>query len=118
MNIFDSLKQKTHATITNFFGYDAVWVSSESGETYTARVGFKDPSEKEYLAGLDDFDWEKPKIDYFVTSFPGLKLSVDSGRREYVSVIGKGYFSIFQITTMSDGDTYIATMQAAIPPTP
>lgn len=115
MNIFDSLKKTTHNTITRTFGYDAVWTSSESLTTYSARVGFKDPSEKEYLAGLDDFDSEKPYIDYFVTDFPGLKLSVDSGNAEYIEVIGKGYYVVTKIVTKSDGDTYIATMQPTMP---
>jgi len=115
MNPFDALKGNVHRTITNFFGYDAVWVSGASGETYTARVGFKDPSEKEYLAGLEDFDTEKPYMDYFVSSFPGLKTSVDAGNPEYVEVIGKGYYVVLKVTTKSDGDTYIATMQPSIP---
>lgn len=115
MNIFDALKKRTHNTITRFFGYDAIWVASASGITYTARVGFKDPSEKEYLAGLEDFNSERPYMDYFVTDFPGLKLSVDSGKNEYIEVIGKGYFVVSKITTKSDGDTYIATMEPSEP---
>lgn len=127
MNIFDTLKAKTHATITNFFGYDAVWVSSVSGITHKARVGYKDPSEKEYLAGLEDFEPDTPYMDYFVTSFPGLKAAVDASKPEYVTIYDKdvsgvvfikGYFTIMKVLTKSDGDTYIAKMQAETLPTP
>lgn len=128
MNIFDTLKAKTHATITNFFGYDAVWVNSVSNVTYNARVGYKDPSEKEYLAGLEDFNPDSPYIDYFVTSFPGLKAIVDEGRTpQYITVYDKdasgvqfvkGYFSVLKVLTKSDGDTYIAKMQEETIPTP
>lgn len=120
MNPFDRLKKTAHRTITNFFGYDAVWVSSLSGVTYTARVGFKDPSEKEYLAGLEDFNENRPYMDYFVSDFVGLKDSVDSGNGEVITIYDKdaegvqfvkGIFDVMKITTKSDGDTYIATMQ-------
>lgn len=120
MNPFDRLKKTAHRTITNFFGYDAVWVSSLSGVTHTARVGFKDPSEKEYLAGLEDFNENRPYMDYFVSDFVGLKDSVDSGNGEVITIYDKdaegvqfvkGIFDVMKITTKSDGDTYIATMQ-------
>lgn len=120
MNPFDRLKKTTHRTITNFFGYKAVWVSSLSGVTHTAQVGFKDPSEKEYLAGLDDFNENRPYMDYFVSDFVGLKSLVDEGNGEVVTIYDKGadgiefvkgVFDVMKITTKSDGDTYIATMQ-------
>lgn len=118
MNVFDALKATVHATITKTFGYDATWVSSVSDITYTARVGYRDPSEKEYLAGLDDFTPDTPYMDYFVNSFPGLKVSVDAGNAEYVEITGIGYFVVTKVLTKSDGDTYIAKMQAETPPTP
>lgn len=114
-NIFDSIKKTTHGVITKTFGYDAVWVSSVSGISYTARIGYRDPSEKEYLAGLDDFEPKEPYMDYFITDFPGLKESVDASNAEYVTIEGKGYFWIKSITAKSDGDTHLAKMQISVP---
>lgn len=115
MNIFDSLAGRVHATITKIFGYDATWTASGTNTTHIARVGYKDPSEKEYLAGLEDFEPDTPYMDYYVTSFPGLKASVDAGNPEYINIAGKGSFVVLKVLTKSDGDTYIAKMQAVTP---
>lgn len=111
MNIFDSLKANVFGIVTHTMGYYATWVSSESGISYTARIGFKDPSEKEYLAGLEDYDPNAPYLDYFVGYFPGLKESSDAGNPEYVEVEGKGFFVVLKVVTKVDGDTYIAKLQ-------
>jgi len=115
-NIFDSLKRQAFDIVTKTMGYDATWLSSESGSTIlTASVGYKDPSEKERLSGIDTWNPDQPFMEYRVDFFTGLKARVDNGQLEHVTIVGVGYFSVKEVLTSVDGDTYVARLDPAIP---
>ncbi len=110
MNIFDSLKTRVFDKVVKTMGYDAEWVSSESGISKTARVGYKDPSEKYELSGLDSWNPDEPFMEYRIEFFAGLKESVDKGRQEFVSIEGKGYFAVKEVKTKFDADCFWARL--------
>lgn len=117
MNHFDSLKRQAFDVVTQTMGYNATWQSSESGSLLlSARVGYKDPSEKQELSGIDSWNPDQPFMEYRVDFFPGLKARVDSAELEHVTIEGIGYFSVKEVRTAVDGDTYVARLDAATPP--
>lgn len=112
MNIFDSVKRKAFDVVTHTMGYNATWTSSEPGSLeLKARVGFKDPSEKQELSGIDSWNPEEPFMDYRIDFFEGLKTRVDSGQAEFVDIDTKGRFAVVEVHTKYDGDTYIARLR-------
>lgn len=112
MNIFDSLKVQVFDVVTDQMGYNATWLSSESGSSIlTARVGYKDPSEKQELSGVGEWEPDVPYMEYRVGFFPDLKERTDRGFQEIVTIEGKGNFSIRKVITRYDGDTFLATME-------
>lgn len=116
MNIFDNAKRKVFDTVVHVMGYDAVWTSSIIGNSQlTARVGYKDPSEKQELSGIDSWNPNQPFMEYRVDSFIGLKERVDSGNLEHVEIAGIGYFAIQEIQTKIDGDVYVARLIRVTP---
>ena len=108
MNNFDSLKKRTFDTVTKVMGYDATW--NDGIEVLTARVGFYDPSEKIELSGIDSWNPDQPFMEYRFEFFEGLKESVDTGAINFVTIEGKGYFSVSEVKTKYDGDTFVARL--------
>lgn len=116
MNIFDTLKTKAFDTVTYVMGYDAVWVSSVSGMAFTSRVGYKDPSEKEKLSGIAEWNPDIPYMEYRIGFFPELKENVDAGYLEYVTIYDtnpstgvqfiKAYAAVREVKTAVDGDVF------------
>ena len=113
MNIFDSLKTKAFDVVTNVMGYNATWLSGSI--TYSARVGFKDPSEKQELSGIDSWNPDEPFMEYRIGFFENLKLKVDSGNLEHVTIEGIGYFAVVEVKTKYDGETFVARLRHAVP---
>lgn len=111
MNIFDSLKKQTFDVITSTMGYNATWVSGS--DTFTARVGYKDPSEKQELSGIDSWNPDEPFMEYRVGFFENLKYRVDSGLPEFVTIEGIGYFAVVEVKTKFDGETFVARLRHA-----
>lgn len=116
-NIFDSLKIQAFNVVTDVMGYDASWTSSESEIILTAKVGFKDPSEKQELSGIDSWNPDQPFMEYRTGFFTGLKEAVDRGLTEYVLITQRnapseivGYFSVSEVKTKVDGDTFMARL--------
>lgn len=109
-NIFDSLKVRVFDIVTNTMGYDASWTSSESGNILFARVGYKDPSEKQELSGVDSWNPDEPFMEYRIGTFEGLKYLVDNGIVQKVSIDKKGTFEVRKIETKFDGDCYVARL--------
>lgn len=117
MNIFDTLKTKAFDVVINLMGYDASWTSSVSNVLLTAKVGYKDPSEKQELSGIDSWNPDQPFMEYRAGFFPGLKESVDAGVAEYVLITQQGdtdtvigYFNVKEVKTKVDGDTFVARL--------
>ena len=116
MNIFDNAKRKAFDVVTQVMGYDAKWTSSVSGSSeLTARVGFKEPSEKQELSGIDSWNPNEPFMEYRVDFFDGLKTRVDTGNLEHVEIVGVGYFAIKEIQTKVDGEVYVARLIRTTP---
>lgn len=113
MNIFDSLKTKAFDVVTNVMGYNATWLSGSI--TYSARVGFKDPSEKQELSGIDSWNPDEPFMEYRVGFFENLKTRVDTGNLEHVTIEGVGYFAVVEVKTKYDGETFVARLRHAVP---
>ena len=110
-NAFDSLKKQAFDVVTHVMGYDAVWTSSESGSLpLLARVGYKDPSEKQELSGIDSWNPDEPFMEYRIGFFPGLKERVDSSHAEFVEISGKGFFAVREVQTKFDGETFVARL--------
>lgn len=110
-NLFDSLKIKTFDVVTKTMGYDAVWTSSESGSLpLLARILYKDPSEKQELSGVGDWNPNEPYMEYRIGFFPGLKERVDSNFPEFVEIAGKGFFAVREVNTKFDGETFLAKL--------
>lgn len=122
-NLFDTLKIQAFNVVTDVMGYDAKWISSVSNIELTAKVGFKDPSEKQELSGIDSWNPDQPFMEYHIGFFPGLKESVDTGAAEYITITRKneplsivGYFSVSEIKTKVDGDTFMARLVKEVLP--
>jgi len=113
MNIFDSLKIKAFDVVTNVMGYNATWLSGSI--TYSARVGFKDPSEKQELSGIDSWNPDEPFMEYRIGFFENLKTRVDTGNLEHVTIEGVGYFAVVEVKTKYDGETFVARLRHAVP---
>lgn len=113
MNIFDSLKRQAFDTVTNIMGYNATWISESI--IYTARVGYYDPSEKQELSGIDSWRPDEPFMEFRVDYFQGLKQRVDESNLEYITIEGIGYFSVIEVRTKYDGDTFVARLKRETP---
>lgn len=113
MNIFDSLKTKAFDVVTNVMGYNATWLSGSI--TYSARVGFKDPSEKQELSGIDSWNPDEPFMEYRIGFFENLKTRVDTGNLEHVTIDNVGYFAVVEVKTKYDGETFVARLRHAVP---
>lgn len=113
MNIFDSLKKQAFDVVTDTMGYDATWLSESI--TYSARVGFMDPSEKQELSGIDSWNPDEPFMEYRIGFFENLKSRVDSKNLEYITIEGIGYFAVVEVKTKYDGETFIARLRHAVP---
>jgi hypothetical protein len=112
MNIFDSLKIKAFDVVTNVMGYNATWLSGSI--TYSARVGFKDPSEKQELSGIDSWNPDEPFMEYRIGFFENLKTRVDTGNLEHVTIEGVGYFAVVEVKTKYDGETFVARLRHSV----
>lgn len=113
MNIFDFVKRQAFDVVTKVMGYDASW--DNGVDILTARVGFKDPSEKQELSGIDSWNPNEPFMEYRIDFFTGLKESVDSGNLNYVDISGIGYFAVKEVQTKVDGETFVARLVEATP---
>ena len=116
MNIFDNAKRKAFDTVAQVMGYDAKWTSSVSGSSeLTARVVYKDPSEKQELSGIDSWNSNEPFMEYRIDYFDGLKTRVDAGNAEFVEIIGIGYFAVKEVQTKVDGEIFVARLVRTTP---
>lgn len=113
MNIFDSLKKQAFDAVTDLMGYNATWLSESN--LFNARVGFKDPSEKQELSGIDSWNPNEPFMEYRAGFFENLKTRVDTGNLEHVTIEGIGYFAVVEVKTKYDGETFVARLRHAVP---
>tara|TARA_R110000850_G_scaffold233297_2_gene358215 strand:- start:1515 stop:1856 length:342 start_codon:yes stop_codon:yes gene_type:complete len=113
MNIFDSLKKQAFDVVTDVMGYNATWLSESI--THVAKVGFKDPSEKQELSGISSWNPDEPFMEYRIGFFDNLKIRVDTANLEHVTIEGIGYFAVVEVKTKYDGETFIARLRHATP---
>lgn len=114
-NLFDSLQDNTFDVATNTMGYPATWQPSAGGPQQTAKVLYKDDTQK-YELGSVDYDPYTWRMEYRYPFFSGLKLSVDSNENETVIITlpaGDTEFYVRKIDSLFDGKTFIAFLEPA-----
>lgn len=110
-NVFNGIQKAVFNVIGTTFGNPATWEPAAGGDTQTAIVLFKDPTEKHGLSDVD-FNAERYQMEYWVNDFVGLKESVSSGTVERVTIeTDEGtnlQFLVRRIERKYDGKTIIA----------
>jgi hypothetical protein len=111
-NLFDRLQARVFDTAGRVMGYDAVWTRESDGQEVTGRVLFKEPTEKEKLAGGDSYEYT-PRVfyaEYRDGVFPGLFDSARQGISELLEVAGNSYI-VIDVQAKFDGRTFVAKLQ-------
>ncbi len=107
---FQALQDSVFAITTDIMGFAAEWTPTAGGETYTARVHFKNPTKEARLSGIV-FDPDAWQCEYKFGDFPGLKELVDTrGPAEIIEIDGSEY-NVVAVATDWDGKTYIAYLK-------
>lgn len=109
MSKFDDTQKMVFSAVQNLFGDALVWVSSIDLTSHTALVLYNSPEAKAQLGDTDKFDYSPYDywFEYFEGQLTGLKLSVDAGNTETVTVKGKT-LCVRDVTLIKDGKTLIA----------
>ena len=112
LNFFDSIQKTAFEIVTNTFGYPATWTPSNSETELSAKVLYKDATEKQ---GLGDIDFNDCRylMEYKAGDFPGLVEMVQNvDNTETVKIettVGTVLeFFVKNIETKYDGKTIIA----------
>jgi len=108
MSAFDSLSKAAFSTCEGVMGDVAIWTPS-GGVQLTAKVLFNNPESKQTLGDTDKSEYSPCNFwfEYYEGQLPGLKLSVDSGNVEIVTINGI-QLNIQDVTTKYDGKNVVA----------
>ncbi len=113
MGLFDNVQDLAFNAITNTFGTPATWQPVGGEDIQNAQVLYKDPSEAASI-GDADYDIDGYVMEYMKGDFEGLKLSVDRGNLETVSITMREgndiEFYVRKCTTKYDGRTIVAKL--------
>lgn len=112
MNIFDNIQDSVFDTITTTFGYQATWIPADGSAQQSAKVLYKDATEKHGMSNID-IDVERYLMEYKAGDFVGLKKSVDQLENEVVRIQIKQQvleFSVKAVDTKFDGKTLVAIL--------
>lgn len=112
-NPFDTMASLVHDTTAVLMGYDAEWTPKAGGETQTARVNFRNPSEDGEIAGKK-FTTEDGIMEYKQGEFSGLRESLAKNEKETIYVTlpaGSTAFTAFKARSVYDGKTFRVWMQ-------
>ena len=114
MTEFDDMAAQAFSTVAALMGEDAVWHSS-SGNEVTGKVLFKNPTEPLPIGDSEQYEYrpDDVTVEYYASTFDGLKEAVDAGNKEYITAREMTYF-IREITTKFDGKTYVAHLEPDI----
>lgn len=117
MSLFDDIQETAFDLVTETFGYDATWTPSAGGDEQTAKVLYKDATEKHDLSNVD-YQVERYVMEYKEGDFVGLKAAVDRGDNESVSIIVKEditlTFLVRRMETKYDGKTITAILNPPV----
>lgn len=109
-NLFDDIQGSAFKVVTNTMGYDATWTPTAGGPEQTARVLFKDPTERAEMLNVD-YDPGISMMEYYVGSFENLKPAVDAKNDEIVTINGDQY-GVQTARKKYDGKTFYAELIA------
>lgn len=106
---FDDTQKIVFSAVQSLFGDSLTWVSSIDHITYAGLVLYNSPESKQQIGDADKYDYSPYNywFEYFEDQLIGLKLSVDAGNAETVSVKGKT-LCVREVSLRRDGKNYIA----------
>lgn len=110
MALFDGIQKAAFSSVQSLFGDALSWVpSNDEATTQTAKVLYNSPESKQQLGDSDKYDYSpyKYSFEYFEDQLTGLKLSVDGGGVEVVTVKGKT-LCVVEVSLKNDGKTNVA----------
>lgn len=110
-NVFDTYKRISSEVVARTMGYDAVWTPTGLSTQQTARVLFREPTQKEILAGIDYMPFHYI-MEYSAPDFADLKSLADSGQAitELITVNGIDYH-VLSVKAKFDGATFVAKLE-------
>jgi len=108
MSVFDDIQKIVFSTAAAVFGDEAIWIPSGSLIPQETLVLYNSPNDPVNI-GNDKYQYRpyNYSIEFYIDQFIGLKLSVDSGHVEKVTVKGDKLI-IKEVYTKHDGRTCIA----------
>jgi hypothetical protein len=109
MSDFDGISKAAFGTVEQIMSDVAIWIPSDNSGQQSEKVLFKNPEEKQTVGDVDKYEYSpfKYSFEYYEGQFPGLKLAVDSGNIEVVTINGV-QLNVRDVTTKVDGKNYIA----------
>lgn len=112
-NVFDTYKRISSQLVARTMGYDAAWTPTGSNTAQTARVLFREPTDKEVLAGVDYMPYHFI-MEYSHPDFANLKNTTEQGHAitETVTVNGETY-RVLSVKAKFDGATFVAKLEKA-----
>ncbi len=114
-NLFDGLSDGVFRTVSVTMGYDASWAPIGGGSVQTARVLFKEPTDKDDIGEYgDSYDLRTFFMEFWITDFVGLFDSVREDGEETVTITfpaGDREFYIREIKKKFDGRNYKARLE-------
>lgn len=113
MSFFDNIQETAFDIVTDTFGYAATWLPSDGSPEQSAKVLYKDATEKHDLSNAD-YNIERYVMEYKEGDFKGLKNAVTRGENESVQIKIKEdvtlMFLVRRIITKYDGKTITAML--------
>jgi hypothetical protein len=106
-NLFDNIEKTVMNTVTNTFGYDAIW-KKQDGTEVTGRVLLNRPTQKATIND-QDYDAISPKMEYTEGDFLGLFDRVRGNNSEEIWIGGYQHFA-FKAERKFDGKTVIISL--------
>lgn len=109
MALFDGIQRVTFKTAQTLFGDLLSWMPSNNPIQQTAKVLYNSPESKQQLGDADKYDYSpfKYSFEYFEDQLIGLKMSVDAGGVEVVTIKDKT-LCVVEVTLRNDGKTNVA----------
>lgn len=110
MSLFDGIQKACFTATSSLFGDIASWTPSNNiHTTIVEKVHFKSPNDKYQVGDSDkmEFNPYNYSVEFFIDKFPGLKLLVDSGVTQTITVKDI-QLVVREVKTKFDGKTVTA----------
>jgi hypothetical protein len=108
MNLFDNIQRQMFNTVSNVYGYDAIWNKSTGG-TVTGRILLKEPTKEYDLNGVP-FTPFNSIMEYQTGVFEGLFEAARKKTTETVTIGGVEFY-VRHVEAVYDGRTYRADLE-------